>query len=167
MLIKEETIEIKSRFTMSESLERLRQHVRSDAFSAQRDKPAVGAVNEQEINFYWYPSLGFVSSLKPIFKGHFTEVDGNVILRGSFTSSWPAKGQKTIFAILLGILALFIISTAAIALISHQFKPTEIIMPLFWIALAFIIEYWFFKFIRNAWRREVDLLLELIEDALV
>src|SRR5689334_8882604 len=92
------SVEIKSRFSLGDSIERVRRHVRTDPFASTSDKPALGVVGEDKTRIYWYPSPGFVNSFKPIFEGRFAQVNGDVTLRGSFVRSGAGKMQNgTVF----------------------------------------------------------------------
>lgn len=76
-------VTFESDYSLLESIERLSASTRRPSFSGRSVQAAVGKVEARRV--WLVRSIPYVSnSFAPIFKGAFEELDGRVVLRGSF-----------------------------------------------------------------------------------
>ncbi len=83
-----ETVEFQSAYGLAESVERLRSVTRRlSIFSVFGQQTAAGSVKESRVSLRRViPLVG--NSFKPLFKGHFEQRKGTVVLIGQFRMSW-------------------------------------------------------------------------------
>ncbi|PYK98331.1 MAG: hypothetical protein DME19_12940 [Verrucomicrobia bacterium] len=162
----DEPITFQSKFSLLESIERLRSCVRTEALRAEQGKPAVGVIVDQNVTVFWYPTGSMiVYAFKPTFKGQFADVDGRVILRGMFTMTRFSKGHRVLTLPGIVIIGVFIIFTLPVAALHHRSNPWELLLPMLGILLLGF-EIWFAGLIERRWHRETDSLTKLISTAL-
>ena len=164
--MKDQPYEFQSQFPLAESVERLGNRVRKDGFSSVHGKPAVGSVSPHNVHLYWYPSLSFVNSFKPVFDGHFEEISGRAILRGSFTRSGSGR-RASIFAgyslVVIGSATLFSLLNVAFDSSESLWSKTLLLGSCFLIITAALgRRLW----AQRTWRTEKDALIGMIKEAL-
>jgi hypothetical protein len=164
--MKDQPYEFQSQFPLAETVERLRNRVRKDGFSSEHGKPAVGSVSPQSVHFYWYPSLSFVSSFKPIYRGHFDEIAGRAVLRGSFTRSGSGRRANIFggyfFVVTGGFVVLSLLQVAVDSSESWWTKTLLLSSCFLSITAALCWRLW----AKRTWRTETDALVGMIKEAL-
>jgi hypothetical protein len=83
-----------SRYSLGESIERLRGSTKRSALGALRSQAAVGTVSEHRVVLQ--RAIPFVgNSFKPFFVGKFQRGSGGIVLTGRFTMHWFVKAFST------------------------------------------------------------------------
>lgn len=159
-------VEFKSSFSLSESVRRLGERVRENGFSPERGRPAVGRVTIDGVCFYWYPSLDFVKSFKPVFHGRFQEVSGQVFLRGQFEYSSRGKGQNVMSVMFFIIIACSILLALLESMTGGRTRWLDVAIPLSTGVLLLGAMIWYRIWAKRTWQSETKALIGLIEGAL-
>jgi hypothetical protein len=113
--------EVSTSFSLQDSVERLRGATKRSVFSAFFNQAAVGPVDARRVRLQRVIPM-FGNSFKPIFVGRFEEIEGRIVLRGTFTMF---LFSKVFMSVWLSFALFWTVSVTIATLLSGISSPTS------------------------------------------